>query len=322
MSITKSDIKKFKKIINKANTFFLTIHTTPDADALGSMLSIYDWLKRLGKKVWAYSKDELSSNLSIIPHYRVVKHHIKNKRYDVAIFFECSTPERCGFDLSGISFSKTISFDHHKTAKKYADLNILDFKSPSTSEIIWNLFKKMNVKINKNIALSLYAGIVTDTGRFHYPQTKPTTHIIASKLLEHKINFTKINDNFFSKTTYQNLKLLSRALESMEIINKVAIMILKDKDFSQFNADMHHSENIINYPMMLDDVLVSVLIKEDKEKYNVTMRSKNKIDVGNIALSFGGGGHMNASGFKISKNKLSSIYELKEKLIKKIKKAL
>ncbi|MEF3280239.1 MAG: bifunctional oligoribonuclease/PAP phosphatase NrnA [Elusimicrobiota bacterium] len=306
MSMIKTqDIMCFKEIINKNKSFFLTLHLTPDADACGSMLALYDYLKSLGKKVDVYSKDPLPENLKFLPHSSVVKNSLKRKDYDVAVFFECSVPSRSGIEVSNLNFKTSISIDHHKTAKRYADLNLLDFKSSSTAEIIWYIFKKMNVAINKKMAILLYSGIVTDTGRFHYPQTNPMTHIISAELLRHKFNFNKINDNFFMKTTYQNLRLLARAIESL-IISKdgIAIMKISKKDFNDFKAGPQDSENIVNYPMMLKNIGVSVLIKEVNNTYSVAFRSNNGIDVAKVAMAFGGGGHKNASGFKISINRM------------------
>ncbi len=323
MRISLPIINRFKQIILKNKTFFLAMHLNPDADACGSMLSMYCYLKSLNKKVYLFSSDKLPENLYILPHSSKINSEMpKKNKFDVGIFFECSTPDRAGSKISELNFKYTISIDHHKTATKYATLNILDFKSPSTSEIIYRLFKQLKFKIDKNIAILLYAGIITDTGKFHYPQTTPQTHIIVSELLKYRFNFSKINDNFFLRTTYQNLKLLGRAIENMELYDeKIAILILKQKDFEEFKAGFEHTENIVNFPMMLDSVEVSVLIKEDKERYNVTFRSKEKVDVSKIALTFGGGGHRNASGFKISRKKI--LYnELKDKILIEIKKQL
>jgi phosphoesterase RecJ-like protein len=314
-SLDLKDVKEFKKIIDNNKTFFLTLHAGPDADAVGSMLAVCEYLKRIKKDVSLYSVDKLPENLKILPHYSLIKNSVKRKEFDVAIFFECSTPDRSGIDIKEFEFKTIINIDHHRTAKSYGDVNIIDFLSPSTAEIIWNIFKKFGIRVTKSMAVLLYSGIVTDTGKFHYPQTTPETHIIASELLKYKFNFSRINDNFFLSSNYQSLKLLGRALESLKILKKVAFMKLTLKDFNDFNATFEHSENIVNYPMMIDDVMVSVFIKEDAKKFAVTFRSKKNINVSNVALAFGGGGHKNASGFKISKERIT--YDTLEKEILK-----
>lgn len=317
------EIPKLKKIINSSKTFFLTLHTVPDADACGSMLCFYEFLKRNGKSVYLYSHDRMADNLLVLPNVKKIRYKITNFDYDVGIFFECSTPLRSGIDIKNFHFKKIINIDHHKTSQKYGDINIIYPQFPSTSEIIWNIFKKMNVKMTKTMAINLYCGIITDTGRFQYRQTVSETFYAAADLIKYNFNFQKLNENFFSRTTYKNLKLLSVALSTLKVSNGIASMFIRKSEFKRYKADFIDTENIINYPMMIPEVKAAFLIKEDAEKYNVTFRSRENIDVAKVALRFGGGGHKNASGFKISKDKVRDLEELLNRvrkcLIKELK---
>lgn len=313
--LSSEELSKFKYIIKTHSIFFLTVHQNPDADAVGSMIATYIYLKKLGKKVYMFSSDPIPENLKILKYSNLIKNSLDKKEFDVGIFFECSTISRAGEKLNELKFKKIINIDHHKTAQKFGDVNILNFSISSTSEIMWFIFKYLKHRINKYQAECLYSGIVTDTGKFHYSQTTSQTHRIAAELLDLKIPFSKLNDNFFMTKSFGNLKLLGRALESMTIKeNEIAVMQLIQKDFKDFNAKFQDSENIINYGLMLKNVKVSVLIKEDKDKFHVTFRSKGNIDVSKIASYFGGGGHKNASGCKISKAK----YRESEKIINAI----
>jgi phosphoesterase RecJ-like protein len=320
--IFKNKISELRKIIKSNTSFFLTLHINPDADSCGSMLSFYYYLKLLKKKVYLYSKDIIQDNLKILPYVEHIKNEIKDEFFDVGVFFECSTPERAGEIIKKISFKKIISIDHHKTATRYGDINIYDTKASSTAEIMYDIFNLLGAKIDKTIAFLLYSGIVTDTNKFHYSQTSPKTHMIAAKLISTGINFKAINDNFFMKARYENIKLLGRGIEGMQIYDgSIALMQLLKKDFDEFKAQQSDTENIINYPMMIDNIKVSILIKEDEEKYTVTFRSKDEIDISKIALIFGGGGHKNASGFKISKSKMD-LETLKKNIIDEVRKII
>jgi len=317
------EVNKLKDIISRYHSFFLTLHINPDADACGSMLSFYYYLKNIGKNVYLYSHDKIQDNLKILPFVKDIKNTIENNKFfDVGIFFECSTLDRAGDEIKDLSFKKIISIDHHKTAERYGDLNIYDFESSSTAEIMYDIYQNLGANIDKTIAILLYSGIVTDTNKFHYSQTKPKTHIIAAHLISTGIDFKAINDNFFMKARYENIKLLGRAIEGMKIYdNSISVMCLLKKDFEEFKALPSDSENIINYPMMIENVKVSILIREDDEKYTTTFRSKDSIDVSKVALLFGGGGHKNACGFKISKTKIN-LNSLIEKVIDEVRKIL
>ncbi len=308
------ETKALEKIINSSQSFFLTLHMVPDADACGSMLCFAEVLKNKGKKVYIYSYDRINESLLILPGVNEIRNEITSKSFDVAVFFECSTPHRAGINISDFKFKKTISIDHHLTSERYADLNIIYPNYPSTAEIIYHILKKMGLPLTKTMAINLYAGIITDTGRFQYPQTKPQTLKTAAKLISFGFDFYRINEIFFNRTTYKNLKLLSVALSTLEIDNSIACMVIRQSDFEKYNADFMDTDNIINYPMMIEDVLAAFLIKEDMEKYSVTFRSRKNIDVSYVASKFGGGGHINASGFKISKKSIDSIEVLKDKV--------
>jgi len=316
------EISLLKDIISNYNSFFLTLHMNPDADACGSMLSFYHYLKGLKKDIYLYSYDIISDNLKILPYSNHIKNTLDKKIFEVGVFFECSTITRAGDEVKNISFKKIISIDHHKTAHHYGDINIYNFKASSTAEIMYDIYKLLGVNIDKTIAVLLYSGIVTDTNKFHYSQTSSKTHIIAADLLSKGIDFKTINDNFFMKARYENIKLLGRAIEKMEIYNdSIAVMYLSKSDFEEFGAISSDTENIINYPMMIEKIKVSVLIREDDQKYTVTFRSRDNIDVSKIAIFFGGGGHKNACGFKISKGN-TNLDILKEKIINELVKIL
>lgn len=309
--------RDLKKILIENSTFFLAGHLNPDGDTIGSMLAFNSFLKKLGKNIYLFSQDPVPENLSFMPSIYLIKNHLpKVKKIDVSILLECSTPERAG-NIKEI-LDKTdyiVNIDHHKTAQAYGDINILDFNSSSTAEIVYRFFYHTGYKINKLEASHLYVGIVTDTGRFHFPSTTPQTLDISARLLETGFNFSRINDILFSTKSYQSLKMLGRAIESLEILKKkVAVITLYRKDFEEYKANNEHTENIINYGMMIPGIKVSVLFREEKDKIGVTFRSKGNIDVSKIAKKFNGGGHKNASGCRI----YESLDKAKEKVLSEI----
>ncbi|MEW5951528.1 MAG: bifunctional oligoribonuclease/PAP phosphatase NrnA [Elusimicrobiota bacterium] len=298
------EFEKLKETVLSGDNFILAPHLNPDGDAIGSMLAFYSLLKRLGKKVFLFSQDPIPSNLFFLDGIKKIKRVLPSRipKNCTAVLFECSVPKRAG-DIEKFlaECSKVVNIDHHKTAQLYGDINILDGSSSSTAEIIYRFFYDIKLKINKNEAACLYTGIVTDTGRFHFPATSPRTHEIAALLLQEKFDFSKINDIIYATKPYPSLKLLGRALESLKLLNKgkIAVMTLKLSDFKEFSARAEHTENIINYAMMIPGVKACVLFKEEETRVTATFRSKDEIDVSKVASFFGGGGHKNASGCKL-----------------------
>jgi phosphoesterase RecJ-like protein len=299
------EFKKLEEIIVTGRSFFLAGHLNPDGDTLGSMLAISSVLKRLGKKVYLYSSDPVPDNLGFLPHVKGVKtgRLPPKKRFDAAILLECSTPKRGG-DLSAVlrHAGKVVNIDHHKTSEFYGDVNIVEPHSSSTAEIVYRLFYSMNAHITKTEAACLYVGIVTDTGRFHFPATSPRTLEIASRLLETGFKFSRINDYLYATKSFLALKLLGRALGSLELLSggRLAVLTLRKTDFTELGASPEHTENIINFGMMVPGVKAAALFREEESRLGVTFRSRGHVDVSLLAKAFGGGGHKNAAGCKMS----------------------
>lgn len=299
------ELKKLEEIIAEGKSFFLAGHLNPDGDTLGSMLAISSVLKRLGKKIYLFSNDPVPDNLSFLPHIKTIRigRLPPKKRFDAAILLECSNPSRGG-NLTAVlrHARKVVNIDHHKTSELYGDVNIIERHSSSTAEIVHRLFFNMNIHITKSEAACLYTGIVTDTGRFHYSATSPRTLDVAARLLQTEFKFSRINDLLYATKAFPALKVLGRALESLELqcSCRAAVMTLLKKDFEDFKALPEHAENIINHGMMVPGVKIAVLFREDTDRLSVTFRSRDHVDVSMLAKSFGGGGHRNASGCKMN----------------------
>ncbi|MBU2530843.1 MAG: bifunctional oligoribonuclease/PAP phosphatase NrnA [Elusimicrobia bacterium] len=296
------EFRKIQKLILKHKSFFLAGHVNPDGDTLGSMLALSSVLKRMGKKVYMFSNDPIPENLSFLPKVKTIKiGKIPKTVYDVMILLESSTPKRAG-DLKNMhkKVKVLINIDHHKTSQKFGDINIIDGTYASTAGIIYRLFYSMKVKITKSEAICLYTGIVTDTGRFHYPATNSRTHEVVARLLQTGFNFSRINDLLFSTKSYRALKLLGKALSSMELAfsDKAAFLRLTNNDFKETNASSEHAESVINHGMMIPGVKISVLFRQEANQVSITFRSKGNFDVSALAKKLGGGGHKHAAGCK------------------------
>jgi len=297
-----TEFKRLEDLIVNSGTFFLAGHLNPDGDTIGSMLAIGSVLKRLGKKVCLFSQDPVPENLRFLPMARTIRSRPPAGKFDAAILLECSTPERGGNLEPVLKRAATVvNIDHHKTSEFYGDINIVERHSSSTAEIVYRLLYNMNVKISRREASCLYTGIVTDTGRFHFPATSPRTLEVASRLLETGFKFSRVNDLLYATKACEGLKILGRALESLELKSggKLAVLTLKASDFKELGARPEHTENVINYGLMPPGVKAAVMFREEHDRIGVTFRSRGHLDMSVVAKSFGGGGHRNASGCRL-----------------------
>ena len=187
---------KILKIIQESEKILLHCHPYPDPDSVGSVLAFSLYLKSLKKNVTAVPGDfDLPKSLRKLPNLNVFTkknfNEINIEDFDLFIILDSASVYQIT-QLKEISFPKTlktINIDHHITNGGFADINLLKPEKSSTCEIIFELFKSWNVKIDQDIAIALFVGIFGDTGGFKYQNTTFRTLEIASKL-------AKINPNF------------------------------------------------------------------------------------------------------------------------------
>lgn len=288
-------------ILEHAETIAIGGHVRPDGDCVGSTTGLYEYIRT------SYPEKDVDLYLEPAPHtfdfLKVVpeiQHELKeDKNYDVFFILDCSDSERLGFSEEIIERSgHTVCIDHHISNLGYADENYIEPEGSSTSELVYNLLE--NEKITKDIAESLYTGIVHDTGVFQFSCTAPSTMIAAAELMKKGIDFTTIiGDTFYSKTYVQN-QILGRALlESIVFMDGKCIFSVVTKKMMDFYGVLpKHLDGIVNQLRVTTGVEVAIFLYElEKGEFKVSLRANGDTDVSKVAGFFGGGGHRKAAGF-------------------------
>lgn len=305
-------LKEIAAVIKKHKKFFVAGHQNPDGDSMGSTLAVTSVLRRMGKTVYAHADSLPGPDLAFLPALNSV--HLpplpKKLDYDVAIFLECSDKKRGGnLDEIFSSGAIIVNIDHHITGEFYGDYNYIDAKASSTAEIIFQLFESMKTKLEPKEATCLYTGLATDTGRFVHSNTTAEAFRVAAGLVSAGADIKKINKEIYYTRSYAETKISGRALEKMQLLcgKKLSVITLTKEDFETFGADPSHTQGIVSQPIMIPGVEVSILIKEERDKVSVNLRSSGSVDVSAIAQQFGGGGHARAAGFKTKDKNLAEL---------------
>ncbi len=310
------DFEKLKEIVNTNNTFLLTTHVNPDADAIGSEIAFYQILKELEKKVYIINHSSTPYNMEFldkdnkIEKYDVKKHAEIFNEIDVIVALDFNRPDRSVSMQEAINKSpKTkICIDHHQDPDNFAAYYFTGTEYCATGHIIFDFIKKTGIiKLNFETAYAIYAAIMTDTGSFRFDRTTPEIHRIAAELLELGVAPNDVFDRLYDQSKFSKLKLLGESLESLQLYgkkNEICFMILKQEMFRRLNAVESDTENFVNYTLSVEDVKIGFLIIELKDGFKVSFRSKGRIPVNKLAGEFGGGGHTNAAGARIHNGKL------------------
>ena len=323
--MTLSQIAKF---ILESKKIGITYHVSPDGDAVGSVLALFNSLRSLNKNCYIISKDTLSENLRFLKGSEEITGEITEPvgETDIVVVLDCGNLERVSANLK--EFTGTIiNIDHHLSNDKYGDINYIDSNAAATAEIVFELLNLMGISFEKedsvikDIGTCMYTSIVTDTGAYRHSNVTERTHRISAVLKKIGVDNTFIYQSLFDNKDFSRIKLIGKALSSMQLIlnGKVALLEI-DKNFTaDLGIDIGDTSDIISYGLQIKGVEVTLLLKEVEDGVKASLRAKSYVDVRKIAEVFGGGGHIRASGIKI---KNMSMEEAKYEILNEIQKEL
>ena len=289
--------------IKKYNSFLITAHVNLEGDSLGSQLAMKELLTSLDKDVVIIDNDPVPDHYRFLPKANEISNDLGKKMdFGAIVVLDCPTLKRIGKvrDLIGKS-TFIINIDHHISNENFGNINWVDPNASSAGEMVYKLFKEMHVPVTKEIALSLYIAILTDTGSFNYDNTSSVTHEIAGELLGYGLDPASVSENVYERRSVSDIKFLGLVLSTLKI-NKtkdVAYLEITRQLLKQTGADVSKSEGFVNYARSVDNVKIAILFREDARdanKVHVSFRSKGDVDVNSIASYFGGGGHTKAAG--------------------------
>jgi len=312
------DFQKLAEILTNNKTFLITTHVNPDADAIGSEVAFYQLLRMLGKEGKIINHSATPYNLqfldsdSVVEKYDAAFHSTLFDSSDVLVALDFNRADRMVSMQKAFSDSKQVKIciDHHQDPEDFVNFQFIDINYSATGHILYDFIKSTDiVKINKEIAASLYAAIMTDTGSFRFERTTASLHRIIADLLETGINPTEIYDQLYDESKLSKIKLLGRCLNSLQLIaeNKIGYMLLTQNDFREIEAIESDTENFVNFILSIEGVKLGMLFIELKNGFKVSFRSKGKLPVDKLAGIFGGGGHTNASGARFRDAKMQEM---------------
>ena len=309
--------KDLIKVIKEKQNFVITTHINPDGDGLGSEIAFFHLLKNLGKEVSLINQDPPPVTYSFLDKkgdfcvYSRESHHEIFNSADVFLAIDLSSPDRLGAVEEELKNNNiySVCFDHHPPDKKFADLHVVNENASSIGEMIYDLAKEMGLNTTKDIALGIYVSILTDTGSFKYTNTSSKTHMIAAELLKYGIEPYNIYKNIYENNSYQKILLMGKMLNTFQLdeSNKLAWAVVTQKALKEtgFDFSSEDKEGFIDILRSLNGIEVVLMFSEkEKDVIKISLRSKGNIDVNQIAMKFGGGGHPFAAGITLNKAKL------------------
>ncbi|MFR9301545.1 MAG: DHH family phosphoesterase [Fenollaria massiliensis] len=291
-----NSIKDIGLAVENASSINIISHKSPDGDNMGSTLGLYLSLKEKykNKTINIIKPDDIPSKYKFIEETKFYDDDMSE--CDVLLVIDCADERRL-LNEDNLKFAKKIiNIDHHKSNKYFGDINYVLEEYSSSAEIVYDIIKELDFPMNKEIATMLYIGMDTDTGRFMYSSTTDETMQKVSKLMSYGIDINEINIKLYRSMSKNIFDLYKLAINKINFYKDFAYLVLENDDFLKTNTSRDDTDDILAFLQGLEDYDMIAIIKEVKDIYKVSLRSKYKYDVGSIGEDFDGGGHKYAAG--------------------------
>ncbi len=312
------------EMVKKAEKILVTSHTRPDGDAIGSIISLS---RSISAQAKLDGRDIVCQPLLLSYAGESYKFMLSGNEWILGenIEEDAIAPEELdGFDLIIVvdtrasrqltvigdylinrtaSGKDVLVLDHHVSGDEIGTCQIIDTGAAAAGELVYKLCRAGDWPMDRQALEAAFTAICTDTGWFKFQNTNSDSFLIASELIRGGIEVDSIYRKLFQNHDPAKVLLMSEALQSLELLcdGKLAIMTITNHMLEKCEANRSHIENIVNEPMQIGSIEVSVMCVEMEEpgKTRFSLRSKNSVDVNAIANTMGGGGHVRAAGVTI-----------------------
>jgi phosphoesterase RecJ-like protein len=312
MTTETGELEAVAQTIRDHDKFLVVTHENPDGDALGSLLGLTLPLRTLGKDAVMYlaGSAPIPAEYTFLPLDDLQRQVPADIGERVLLAVDCANERRISEERSAVEgAAMVVDIDHHHDNSRFGEVNLIVDDASSTAEIVRDLLRELDVALTPEIALPLYVGLVTDTGRFQYTNTTPKALRLAAELVESGADVHGVFRHVYETVQFAKLKLLARALERAQLFEggRLVVSYLLKDDFGAVGAEEPYSEGIIDHLRSVEGSEMVALIREPPRNEGparrVSLRSSHdEVDVSAIARVAGGGGHRQAAGFSSEKS--------------------
>ncbi len=307
--------------LSRCKRVLVTTHVRPDGDALGSTAAMVLGMKKKGIDAEVLLLSHLPRKYAFIYEEHAIPFidveggfpaDFSLDAYDALLVIDTGTWSQLpGLEERVATYAKPkLVIDHHLTQQDWADQKLVVTDAAAAGEIVFEVLEQWDVELDKSIATALFLAICTDTGWFQFSNTRPFTMHLAAELMEAGVDTDRMYQLLYQNERAERIALQARALQSLELLadGKIAVITVTREDFEKSKAAVPDTENLINLPLQIRTVEVSLLFTEPLENeenggpVRVSLRSKGQVDVAKFAEQFGGGGHARAAGLKLQGN--------------------
>lgn len=312
------ELERAAAVLAAAEEVAIACHVNPDADALGATLGLSAFLRSRGTRtVCSFPNEPFELPrwaLELPGHEDLVPPSAFPEAPAVMVTCDTASLDRLGvLARSAERAGELIWIDHHRSNEGLGTIPVIDPAASSTCEIVYRLVRGIGGELPDAVAMCLYAGIVTDTGRFQYEAVRPETLRVAADLREHDFDHAHLARVLYEDNRVAYLRVLGLALERIALVPEADLVwtYLTVGDLEA--ADVHPSEadDLIDVVRTTREADVAAVIKQQRDgRFKVSLRSRGAHDVAAVVQRFGGGGHRLAAGYTSRHGLAGTVEEL------------
>ena len=300
--------------IRSRRRFVVTSHARPDGDGIGSALACAQILRVMGKDAEVVMHDGVPRIYQNLPFAERVLQADTAPENDAVILLECDSVKRTLLD--GLENCFLINIDHHASGRKFAHVNWIDPTVMATAELVFRLARLACVPVDRDIATCLYTALMTDTGSFMFEGTNEHTFTVARELVLAGADPARCARHIYFGHSTAKMRLLGAALSNLHREGALAWIWVTQEQMQRLGAREEDCEGLVNYALSMADVQVAIFFRElPDHRYRVSLRSKGEVNVSRVAESFGGGGHICASGCSVEGPLAVAVSRVVERLL-------
>ena len=310
-------IEAIYPLLEQPRKVVIIMHQKPDADAMGSSLGLFHFLKRLGHEPVVISPTNWADWLKWMPGCGGVIDYEYSTDKAIAVldqaqwvfcldFNTLARTRHMAARLRKIPVTKVLIDHHQQPEAEYFEYGVSNTDKSSTCEMVYDFIVGSGHAglIDIDIAACLYAGVMSDTGSFRFPGASAAVHRMVAALKDTGLNHTQIHENLFDNFLENRLRFTGFVLQNrMEVFyeHNAALIAIPWKDLVRYEIKTGDTEGLVNYPLSIQGIRMAALIIDRDEEVKCSFRSKGDFDVNVFARKyFEGGGHVNAAGGRSS----------------------
>ena len=299
-------LRRACEVLSGAQRILLTSHRRPDGDGTGSMCGLASLMRAIGKTAVIYSVDQIARRYRWLPLAQTTVHTIPfDDRFDCTIVVDCADISLLGDTLPPPEVCGTlITLDHHASGHPFGDIAVWDASAAAVGVLVFRIAQHFGWKLTPEAAVPLYVSLISDTGGFRHANTNAEALHVGSELVRAGVVPSSVASSLEERPSPSKLRLLGSVLSTLELhcAGRVGSLSVTTDMVEGARASWEDIEGMVNWARNVDGVQVGVLLTTAKGGgVRVSMRSRSeKIDVGKVCMSLGGGGHPGAGGCHIN----------------------